>query len=125
MCREQIVSLIDEKRKLYDELHKIHLERDSIDSEFLFKSYDVQQELQKKIDNNEKLEQEKNAQIKRSHIFGHKYTKGDKPIYCMSCFVYKNIESPLEEKDSSLGNGIKSFSCKKCTTCLDVELIVV
>ncbi len=125
MCREQIEILIKENKKLYGELHKIHLERNSLDSEFLLNTYDEQPKLQKLIDYNEELEQEKYKQIKRSRFFGIKYTKSDKPIYCMPCFIYKNTKSTLKKSDSSMGNGIKTYSCIKCTTCFHVDTIAV
>ena len=123
MSRELIVQLIKKKRSLYQAQHDLVIEELDAEEELATcaEEDDARLEVKLRDANAKKLSIE--AKIKRSHLFGQRYSHSFVPSLCIVCFVDHNKESFMVEVNSDRGNGIRQFECPICKHVLRVNPI--
>lgn len=123
MSRELVVQLIKKKKALYQEQHALAIEELSVEEELACcaPEDDVRLEVKLREANAKKLAEE--AKIKRSHLFGQRYSQSFVPSLCIACFVDHNKESFMVEVESDRGNGIRQFECQACKHVLRINPI--
>jgi hypothetical protein len=121
MSRELVVQLIKKKKALYQEQHAFALEELAAEEVLAYCALESEAELEVKLRevNAKKLAVE--SKIKRSHLFGQRYSHSFIPSLCIVCFVDHNVDSLMVEVESDRGNGIRQFECPTCKHVLRVN----
>ena len=120
MSRELVVQLIQKKKALYQEQHALALQELAVEEELAYCALEDQAALEEKLReaNAKKIAVE--SKIKRSHLFGQRYSHSLVPSLCIACFVDHNQGSAMVEVESDRGNGIRQFECPVCKHVLRV-----
>ena len=121
MSRELVVQLIKKKKALYQEQHALAIEELAIEEELAYCALEDEAPLEVKLReaNTKKLTVE--SKIKRSHLFGQRYSHSFVPSLCIACFVDHNKDFSMVEVESDRGNGIRQFECPTCKHVLRVN----
>lgn len=122
MCREEIVVLTKRKRELYGEQHAKGEEIVEAEQSLLFKSEEEQVPIQENIEKLHREEVEIGDKIRRSHIFGLKFTKSELPQYCMECYITAENMSEMSGREKTRLSGVDIFKCNRCGYSLKVDL---
>ena len=113
MSRELIEQVIEIKKTLNEELEKAQLEYVALEKKLPYSIGQKEAELQELHRRANEKKVAIKAKLDRAETFGRRFCKGVAPSICITCFIDHDLSSEMVEIESRLGNGIRTFKCKK------------